>query len=185
MPCKKTPCGAILACQCHRTFASRFCAPHALSLSPSLCVSVCLCASWRVCLFVRASVWQSPCLCLWISLSFHLSLSPYLSHSNKRQSQSSTLEQAPASEAPLPTTLTPMDVVARLDDYIIGQENAKRAVAIALRTRWRRQHLSNDLRNEVRPVCLCAGQGRSIGLHVLDTLRGWLRAVCAGKAWPR
>ncbi|MBI5191317.1 MAG: ATP-dependent protease ATPase subunit HslU [Nitrospirae bacterium] len=47
--------------------------------------------------------------------------------------------------------LTPREVVAELDKYIIGQKNAKRAVAIALRTRWRRLRLPDDLRDEVVP----------------------------------
>jgi ATP-dependent HslUV protease ATP-binding subunit HslU len=47
--------------------------------------------------------------------------------------------------------LTPRRVVEELDKYIIGQHNAKRAVAIALRNRWRRQRLSEELRDEVMP----------------------------------
>lgn len=47
--------------------------------------------------------------------------------------------------------LTPREIVAELDKYIIGQNNAKRSVAIALRNRWRRQQLEEDLREEVAP----------------------------------
>lgn len=47
--------------------------------------------------------------------------------------------------------LTPRDIVKELDRYIVGQEKAKRAVAIALRNRWRRQQLSPELRDEVAP----------------------------------
>ena len=47
--------------------------------------------------------------------------------------------------------LTPRQIVAELDRYIIGQNSAKRAVAIALRNRYRRRLLSDDLRNEVIP----------------------------------
>lgn len=47
--------------------------------------------------------------------------------------------------------LTPRQIVEELDKYVIGQAKAKRAVAIALRTRWRRQRLSGDLRDEVMP----------------------------------
>jgi ATP-dependent HslUV protease ATP-binding subunit HslU len=50
-----------------------------------------------------------------------------------------------------PTPLTPAQVVTELDRYIIGQDRAKRAVAIALRNRWRRQNLSPELRDEVAP----------------------------------
>jgi ATP-dependent HslUV protease ATP-binding subunit HslU len=48
-------------------------------------------------------------------------------------------------------TLTPRKIVEELDKYIIGQHNAKRAVAVALRNRWRRQHLSPELKDEVLP----------------------------------
>jgi ATP-dependent HslUV protease ATP-binding subunit HslU len=48
-------------------------------------------------------------------------------------------------------TLTPKSIVAALDAHIIGQQDAKRAVAVALRNRWRRQRLSADLRDEVTP----------------------------------
>jgi len=47
--------------------------------------------------------------------------------------------------------LTPRQVVAALDRYIIGQEEAKRAVAIALRNRWRRQQLPKELQQEIMP----------------------------------
>jgi ATP-dependent HslUV protease ATP-binding subunit HslU len=47
--------------------------------------------------------------------------------------------------------LTPPQIVAELDRYIIGQNDAKRAVAVALRNRWRRQQLPDDLRAEVTP----------------------------------
>ncbi|QNE32319.1 ATP-dependent protease ATPase subunit HslU [Sphingomonas sp. NBWT7] len=47
--------------------------------------------------------------------------------------------------------LTPKAIVAALDAHIIGQRDAKRAVAVALRNRWRRQQLSPDLRDEVTP----------------------------------
>jgi len=49
------------------------------------------------------------------------------------------------------TELTPRQVVAELDKYIIGQDDAKRAVAIAIRDRWRRLQLTEDLREEVLP----------------------------------
>jgi ATP-dependent HslUV protease ATP-binding subunit HslU len=47
--------------------------------------------------------------------------------------------------------LTPREIVAALDKYVIGQHNAKRAVAIALRNRWRRQRVEEDLRDEIAP----------------------------------
>jgi ATP-dependent HslUV protease ATP-binding subunit HslU len=47
--------------------------------------------------------------------------------------------------------LTPREIVAELDKYIVGQENAKRSVAIALRNRWRRQQIPEELRDEIAP----------------------------------
>lgn len=47
--------------------------------------------------------------------------------------------------------LTPKEIVKELDKYIIGQKKAKKAVALALRTRWRRQQLPEELRDEVMP----------------------------------
>ena len=47
--------------------------------------------------------------------------------------------------------LTPREIVAALDRHIVGQADAKRAVAVALRNRWRRQRLADDLRDEVSP----------------------------------
>ena len=49
------------------------------------------------------------------------------------------------------TNFSPREIVSELDRYIVGQNDAKRAVAIALRNRWRRQQLSDDLREEVLP----------------------------------
>ena len=47
--------------------------------------------------------------------------------------------------------LTPRQIVDRLDQYIVGQEDAKRSVAIAIRNRWRRQQLAEEMRQEVSP----------------------------------
>ncbi len=47
--------------------------------------------------------------------------------------------------------LTPKAIVAALDEHIVGQDDAKKAVAVALRNRWRRQQLSAELREEVTP----------------------------------
>ncbi len=49
------------------------------------------------------------------------------------------------------TTMTPQEIVHELDRYIIGQDEAKRAVAIALRNRWRRQQVAEPLRQEITP----------------------------------
>ena len=49
------------------------------------------------------------------------------------------------------TPMTPREIVEQLDRYIVGQADAKRAVAVAIRNRWRRQQLGDDMRNEVSP----------------------------------
>src|SRR5216117_479982 len=49
------------------------------------------------------------------------------------------------------TSFSPREIVSELDRYIVGQKDAKRAVAIALRNRWRRQQLEGPLREEVLP----------------------------------
>ena len=49
------------------------------------------------------------------------------------------------------SNFSPREIVSELDKFIIGQDEAKRAVAVALRNRWRRQQLSEDLREEVLP----------------------------------
>ncbi len=47
--------------------------------------------------------------------------------------------------------MTPREIVSELDRYVVGQRNAKRAVAVALRNRWRRQQVGDDLRDEIAP----------------------------------
>ena len=54
-------------------------------------------------------------------------------------------------EQPIGERLTPKEIVLELDKYIVGQRAAKRAVAIALRNRWRRQQLAPELREEIAP----------------------------------
>jgi ATP-dependent HslUV protease ATP-binding subunit HslU len=50
-----------------------------------------------------------------------------------------------------PQVMTPREIVSELDRYIVGQHDAKRAVAIALRNRWRRQNVAPELRDEIAP----------------------------------
>ena len=59
-------------------------------------------------------------------------------------------QQSPPSHTKL-DSLTPRQIVKELDRYVIGQKDAKRMVAIALRSRWRRQQLSPELREEIVP----------------------------------
>src|SRR5688572_4937383 len=57
-------------------------------------------------------------------------------------------DSSDSSPAPV---MTPREIVSELDRYIVGQRDAKRAVAIALRNRWRRQLVPEDLREEIAP----------------------------------
>src|ERR1700726_1144056 len=52
---------------------------------------------------------------------------------------------------PVPQVMTPREIVSELDRYIVGQHDPKRAVAIALRNRWRRQKVAPELRDEIAP----------------------------------
>ena len=60
-------------------------------------------------------------------------------------------EQNKKEEASLVSSLSPREIVSELDRYVIGQKDAKKAVAVALRNRWRRQALSDEMRDEVLP----------------------------------
>ena len=51
----------------------------------------------------------------------------------------------------LSDSLSPREIVSELDRFVVGQDKAKRAVAIALRNRWRRQALEGDMKDEVLP----------------------------------
>jgi ATP-dependent HslUV protease ATP-binding subunit HslU len=57
----------------------------------------------------------------------------------------------PSQESNTMSQMTPREIVSELDKHIIGQANAKRSVAIALRNRWRRSQVSDDLKNEITP----------------------------------
>ena len=69
-----------------------------------------------------------------------------------------TIEEAPAADAEeddadaqLERAMRPKEIVEQLDRYIVGQPDAKRAVAVAMRNRWRRQRVSSPLREEISP----------------------------------
>src|SRR5580704_6146347 len=59
--------------------------------------------------------------------------------------------QPVAPRAVTPQAMTPQEIVAELDKHIVGQHAAKRAVAIALRNRWRRMQVAEPLRQEITP----------------------------------
>src|SRR4051812_19694641 len=73
-------------------------------------------------------------------------------------------------------TLTPRQIVAELDKYIVGQADAKRAVAIAIRNRWRRQQLDEGMRQDVSPKNIImsgpTGVGKTEIARRLATLAG-------------
>ena len=54
-------------------------------------------------------------------------------------------------ETSLVSSLSPREIVSELDRFVVGQNKAKRAVAVALRNRWRRQALKGEMKNEVLP----------------------------------
>ena len=60
-------------------------------------------------------------------------------------------EKAKKEEKNILKSLSPREIVSELDRFVVGQNNAKRAVAIALRNRWRRQALTDEMRDEVLP----------------------------------
>ena len=62
-----------------------------------------------------------------------------------------TTQPAPQTPAAAASGLTPREIVSELDRHIVGQRDAKRAVAIALRNRWRRQQVDAQLRAEITP----------------------------------
>ena len=75
--------------------------------------------------------------------------------------------------------LTPRQIVEELDRHIIGQDAAKRSVAIAIRNRWRRQQLEGDMRQEVAPKNIMmigpTGVGKTEIARRLDKLTGAAR----------
>ena len=60
-------------------------------------------------------------------------------------------EKNEGKDSSLVSSLSAREIVSELDRYVVGQNKAKKAVAIALRNRWRRQALKGEMRNEVLP----------------------------------
>ena len=66
-------------------------------------------------------------------------------------SSQTDLEEVSSADDDPADELTPREIVGELDKYIVGQDDAKKAVAIALRNRWRRQRVEDELRDEILP----------------------------------
>ena len=60
-------------------------------------------------------------------------------------------EKDQKSETSVSSSLSPREIVSELDRFVVGQNKAKKAVAVALRNRWRRQALKGEMKNEVLP----------------------------------
>ena len=97
---------------------------------------------------------------------------------------------------PKTTSLTPREIVAELDKYIVGQHDAKRAVAIAIRNRWRRQQLPAELaadaaagHERVRPLPKIKGAIELAGVHFqypgqsAEAVAGIDLSIAAGRQW--
>ncbi len=80
------------------------------------------------------------------------------------------------------TTFSPREIVSELDRYIVGQNDAKRAVAIALRNRWRRQQLEGPLKDEVAPKnILMIGPTGCGKTEISRAWRSWRGALPQGR----
>jgi len=60
-------------------------------------------------------------------------------------------EKVAKENSTIENSLSPREIVSELDRFVVGQNKAKRAVAVALRNRWRRQALKGEMKNEVLP----------------------------------
>ena len=85
--------------------------------------------------------------------------------------------------------MTPREIVQELDKHIIGQDPAKRAVAIALRNRWRRMQVDENLRNEITPKNILmmgpTGVGKTEIARRLANLPGHLLLKSKRQSLPR
>ena len=81
--------------------------------------------------------------------------------------------------------LTPEEIVKELDKYIIGQDRAKRSVAIALRNRWRRQQVTGPLRDEIMPNNIILIGPTGVGKTEISRRRRSSHPLRTGiRAWP-
>ena len=69
--------------------------------------------------------------------------------------------------------MTPREIVQELDEHIISQSDAKRAVAIALRNRWRRMQVDEELRNEITPKNILMIGPTSVKPRLHDAWPNW------------
>jgi hypothetical protein len=94
------------------------------------------------------------------------------------------LKSAPADANSLPApVMTPREIVSELDRYIVGQRDAKRAVAIALRNRWRRQLVPDDLRDEIARIIMTVRRV-SVRLRSHAAWPNWLRRLSSKSRLP-
>ena len=70
---------------------------------------------------------------------------------NSNVSQLHPKDKSQKDETSLVSSLSPREIVSELDRFVVGQNKAKRAVAVALRNRWRRQALKGEMKNEILP----------------------------------
>ena len=85
-------------------------------------------------------------------------------------------------EASQGSAFSPREIVSELDRFIVGQNDAKRAVAIALRNRWRRQQLPEELREEVLPKNILMIGPTGCGKTEIARAEG---GALGGLTWPR
>ena len=93
----------------------------------------------------------------------------------------SSIATANKDENDLSKYLRPSEIVKKLDDYVVGQQDAKRAVAIALRNRWRRRMLPEDMKKEIMPknVLLVGPTGCGACLWLFCFFNVGARDVCS------
>jgi len=87
----------------------------------------------------------------WHRRHYHFSASSSSSSSITTDTDNTTSTTATTTTSELQQNLRPSQIVQELNNYVVGQTDAKRAVAIALRNRWRRRQLPEELRKEIVP----------------------------------